>query len=103
MDLSRVGQVIQKLVGMLRARSFSMTLGIPNGQRAATRKGLGGRPSWRETASPSPIKESLTEDRKSVAEGKSVALGGCRIIITNHENEPTVAVPTRPISPTQRI
>lgn len=40
----------QKLVGMLRARSFSMTLGKPNGQRAATRKGLGGRPSWRVTA-----------------------------------------------------
>jgi hypothetical protein len=42
--------VTQKLVGIFRVRSFSMTLGIPKGQRAATRKGLGGRPSWRVTA-----------------------------------------------------
>src|SRR5215207_1573223 len=60
--LWRLGQVIQKLVGMLRARSFSMTLGVPNGQRAATRKGLGERPSWRSTASWSlkGLKGSLT-------------------------------------------
>jgi len=36
---------------MLRARSFSITLGSPNGQRAATRKGRGSRPSCRRTAS----------------------------------------------------
>jgi hypothetical protein len=51
--LSRLGQVTQKLVGMLRARSFSMTLGAPKGQRVATRKGRGSRPSWRATDSKS--------------------------------------------------
>jgi hypothetical protein len=51
MSDTRLGHVTQKLVGMFRARSFSMTLGNPNGHRAATPKGRGSRPSCRRTAS----------------------------------------------------
>jgi hypothetical protein len=51
MALSRLRQLIQNRVCMLRVRSFSMTLGRPKGHLAATRKGVGVRPSWRETAS----------------------------------------------------
>jgi hypothetical protein len=51
MSATKLGHVTQKVVGMFRARSFSITLGSPNGQRAATRKGRGSRPSCRRTAS----------------------------------------------------
>jgi len=48
-DQARAGD--QKLVGISRVRSFSITLGRPKGQRAATRNGRGPRPSCRATAS----------------------------------------------------
>src|SRR5215213_9540405 len=51
MAATRLGQVTQKLVGISRVRSFSITLGSPKGQRAATRNGRGARPSCRATAS----------------------------------------------------
>src|SRR5215211_1078011 len=51
MAATRLGQVTQKLVGISRVCSFSITLGNPKGQRAATRKGRGERPSCRATAS----------------------------------------------------
>src|SRR5215207_10452716 len=53
MAATRLAQVTQKLVGISRVCSFSITLGNPNGQRAATRNGRGLRPSCRATASKS--------------------------------------------------